>query len=188
MAAPYLGQTTNTDVALKFARLQSFTVPYGARSGVSRIAIVLTDGKSNTPTNTAQEARFLKDAGVLVLSIGIGTSIDQTELQNIASSPLDVFQVNNFNILDTIANQVTNKTCEEGKTFFFFIRLHSFVCVHDEYNRCLKFLSVCMQFVVQGHLSRPVNQLVAKVKQILLLGCENCYSYICSRQLLDEAM
>lgn len=100
---------------MRYARLQSYTSLHGARPGITRIAIVLTDGGSYDPNETAKEAKLLKDNGVLVLSIGIGTNINQTELRLIASSPADVFQVNNFDILNTIIKQVANVTCEEGK-------------------------------------------------------------------------
>lgn len=113
--APYLAQTTYTNLALRYARLQSYTALHGARPGITRTAIVLTDGGSYDPNETAREAQLLKDTGVLVLSIGIGTNINQTELRLIASSPADVFQVNNFDILDTISKQVANVTCIEAE-------------------------------------------------------------------------
>jgi collagen type VI alpha len=113
LSTRYLQENTYTDAALRFARIQSFTGAYGARPGIAHIAIVLTDGVSNYPGDTAREAQLLQGTGALVLSIGIGVNINQTELSIIASSPLDVFQVDNFDVLETISKQVTNKTCQE---------------------------------------------------------------------------
>lgn len=114
ITTPYLEGGTATDVALQLARETMFTAAKGSRPDVPKIAIVLTDGLSNKPTDTATEARLLKNSGVLLLSIGIGNSVNKQELETIASLPQDVFQVIDFSVLDTIQQQVANKTCERG--------------------------------------------------------------------------
>lgn len=106
---------TYTDRALLMAK-QMFTPTKGSRSNVPKIAIVFTDGQSNDPSGTQQQAKLLKDSGVLVLSIGIGPSVNQQELESIASKAEDVFQVTNFDVLSTIGKEVTNITCREGKS------------------------------------------------------------------------
>lgn len=113
----YLAQNTFTNKALLLARLQAFTAASGARNSATKIAIVLTDGQSSLPTETTREANLLKDAGVLVLSIGIGDVVKESELEAIASLPQDVFRVNSFDVLNTIQKAVTNKTCDKGIEF-----------------------------------------------------------------------
>lgn len=87
----------------------------GSRPGVPKIAIVFTDGQSTDRRTTAEQARLLKNMGVRVLSIGIGSGVNNQELVTIASLPEDVFQVTNFDVLSTIQKQVTNTTCEKSK-------------------------------------------------------------------------
>lgn len=114
LGTPYLLGATYTNKALQLAREQMFTAAKGSRPDVPKIVIVLTDGQSTNGLETANQARLLKNSGVLVLSIGIGNGVNKQELQTIASLPQDVFQVTNFDVLDTIQKQVTNKTCERG--------------------------------------------------------------------------
>lgn len=97
------------------ARLQAFTAAHGARGNVTKIAIVFTDGQSSLPTETSREAQLLKDTGVLVLSVGIGDYVTRSELQTIASLPTDVFEVNNFDVLQSIQKSLASTTCDKGR-------------------------------------------------------------------------
>ena len=64
--------------------------------GVPRVAIVFTDGQSNSPSSTARAAQLVHAAGIVVYSFGIGSGIDKTELNTIASSSNNVFVISNF--------------------------------------------------------------------------------------------
>ena len=64
--------------------------------GIPRVAIVLTDGQSTSPRSTARAAQLVHDAGIVVYSFGIGSGIDTTELNTIASSSRNVFFISNF--------------------------------------------------------------------------------------------
>ena len=55
----YIFGGTRTDLALKYAAENSFTVASGDRPDVTNILIVITDGKSNEPEFTRQEADVL---------------------------------------------------------------------------------------------------------------------------------
>jgi len=57
---------TSTDKALAFARTESFSTLHGARVGVPKILVVMTDGQSTSPPLTAQEARVLHYSDVKV--------------------------------------------------------------------------------------------------------------------------
>ena len=48
----YMGGGTNTADALNALRTQMFSQNMGARPGVPRIAVVITDGKSSSMANT----------------------------------------------------------------------------------------------------------------------------------------
>ena len=64
--------------------------------GIPRVAIVFTDGRSNSPTSTAQAAKLVHATGISVYSFGIGSGVDITELNAIASSSSNVFLISSF--------------------------------------------------------------------------------------------
>jgi len=104
---------TDTAAALRFARLNSFTEKNGARPDAAKIAIVITDGISYQPQQTAKEAKNLRDSGVTVFAIGMNNA-KLMELNAIASDPdaSHVFQSSNFDVLDTIKDKLTNEVCK----------------------------------------------------------------------------
>ena len=52
----YMGGGTNTADGIKYVREQVYTQTGGARNNVPRITVVITDGQSSSPTQTAAEA------------------------------------------------------------------------------------------------------------------------------------
>lgn len=106
---------TRTDLGLKYAAENSFTTPSGDRTGAINILIVITDGYSNQPELTRQEATKLHQMNIKVFAIGIGTGVDKTELGYIASGAEYVFQINNFDAFDSIRD-VLKKTACKGRT------------------------------------------------------------------------
>lgn len=61
---------TYTDKALEIMTQQSFTTSSGARAGVPRVAIVITDGVSRDRDRTQEMARNAKDQGITLFAIG----------------------------------------------------------------------------------------------------------------------
>uniref|UniRef100_A0A2C9KYL6 VWFA domain-containing protein n=1 Tax=Biomphalaria glabrata TaxID=6526 RepID=A0A2C9KYL6_BIOGL len=64
-----------------------------------------------TAAATATAATQLKQSGVKVIAIGVGSSISQAELQAIASTPADIFNVNDYKVLDDIRANLVNTAC-----------------------------------------------------------------------------
>ena len=64
--------------------------------GVPQVAIVFTDGQSNSQSLTAQAAQAVHDAGIVVYSFGIGGGVNLKELNTIASISNNVFVISNF--------------------------------------------------------------------------------------------
>ena len=60
-ATSYTGGGTDTARGLEYATDVSFTAINGMRSEAAQVAIVVTDGKSNSESATISEATRLKD-------------------------------------------------------------------------------------------------------------------------------
>ncbi|XP_035826806.1 uncharacterized protein LOC101848762 [Aplysia californica] len=117
-ATTYTKGGTNTDKALKYATDTSFTTANGMRPNAAHIAIVVTDGQSQSAAATAAEAKRLRDKGITVFSIGVGGGAKQSELNAIASDPDKdhVFVVTNFDSLNQIKGSLQQKACEVKPT------------------------------------------------------------------------
>ena len=85
--------------------------PNGDRPNAPNILVVVTDGQSNDQTATLQQATELHNLGVNVLAVGVGDSVDQTELAGIASSAQNVYTVSNFDALDTLDAALERTAC-----------------------------------------------------------------------------
>ncbi|KAK6970941.1 collagen alpha-5(VI) chain [Biomphalaria glabrata] len=107
-------QGTFTYRALRKIREEGLFSPfYGGRPGASKIVIVMTDGKSSDRAKTISEAELLKKSGVTIIAVGIGSAVDTTELEAIATDPNKVFSAENFTLLDVIKKELVNFTCEQ---------------------------------------------------------------------------
>lgn len=95
-----------------FYKLSYF--PAGHRTGVPKIAIVITDGNSANRANTLAEAQKARASGIQVIAIGVGHGINQAELEGIASKPKSqyVYNAENFDVLNTLQASLSSKTCE----------------------------------------------------------------------------
>ena len=71
--------------------------------GIPRVAIVFTDGQSNSRTLTLLAAQSVHATGIIVYSIGIGSGVNTNELNSIASSPSNVFLISSFSAGDFAA-------------------------------------------------------------------------------------
>lgn len=116
----YEGGGTNTHLALDEMTNRAFTTTHGARpvsQGHPRVGIVVTDGKSNDPPKTIAAALRAHNAALTVFAVGVGSSIDITELQVIASDPTctHLMLLSNFTEFDSLKYAIEKKTCEGSK-------------------------------------------------------------------------
>ncbi|CAM9642473.1 unnamed protein product [Lampetra fluviatilis] len=82
---PYKGGNTMTGDALTMALKSGFSEKAGARDGVSRVAILVTDGRSQD--SVMDPALELKQAGVELFALGIKEA-DEQELKSVVSPPI----------------------------------------------------------------------------------------------------
>ncbi|KAM8876981.1 integrin alpha-M-like isoform 1-T1 [Synchiropus picturatus] len=104
---------TSTAKAIKHIVNYVFTPSRGSRPNVKKILIVITDGASTDPSELPGAAASAKAKGIVPFAIGVGsaftTSTAYAELVTIASSPKNVFQVENFSALDRIRQTLQDK-------------------------------------------------------------------------------
>lgn len=107
------GTSTDTDKALKYARVSIFNIKR-ADAAKLNIIILLTDGLPNNLNKTKEESNLLRKQGVRIFSVGVGNETNTEDLGLIASSPSDehVFEVSMLSDLSLIINAVQNKTCK----------------------------------------------------------------------------
>ena len=105
----YPGRSTRTGMALGLARTGLFEK--GSRPGVPHMLLVLTDGQSQD--SVTEPAQKLRDFGVTVFSIGIGTNYNKQDLNNMASDPDSehVFTAD-FNDMQTLVQKIKGSVCK----------------------------------------------------------------------------
>ena len=108
----YMHGITYTDRALRFIRQSMFTPAAGDRGQANNYVIVITNGVSTNRNATIQAASLLRQHNVVVIAIGIGTSIDSAELNAIASDPRHVFTVSDFTALRALGEDIIASECE----------------------------------------------------------------------------
>uniref|UniRef100_A0A3Q1H095 Collagen alpha-1(XXI) chain n=1 Tax=Acanthochromis polyacanthus TaxID=80966 RepID=A0A3Q1H095_9TELE len=110
----YLGGNTQTGRAIKFAVDHVFSSSQRASLVKNRIAVVVTDGKSQDDVVDASvEAR---SQGITVFAVGVGSEITTSELVSIANKPSStyVLYAEDYTTIDRIRDSMEQKLCEES--------------------------------------------------------------------------
>uniref|UniRef100_A0A671KPT3 Collagen alpha-1(XXI) chain n=1 Tax=Sinocyclocheilus anshuiensis TaxID=1608454 RepID=A0A671KPT3_9TELE len=109
----YMGGNTNTGKAIKFANDKLFALSERGPNGIAKIAVVLTDGKSQDEVLAAAEAARKK--GIILFAIGVGSETEEAELRAIANKPSStyVFYVEDYKAIVKIREVIRQKLCEE---------------------------------------------------------------------------
>ncbi|XP_064631743.1 collagen alpha-3(VI) chain-like [Lineus longissimus] len=109
----YKSGFTNTGGAIAYMRTSMFTNANGDRPGVKNIAVVISDGNSRDSASTVLEAALARDANITMIAIGIGSKVDQQELNDIASDPdrKYAFDISTFDALGTFKDTLAETTC-----------------------------------------------------------------------------
>ncbi|XP_041667909.1 collagen alpha-1(XII) chain isoform X2 [Cheilinus undulatus] len=107
---PYKGGNTMTGDAIDFLLRNIFTEEAGSRKAFPKIAMIITDGKSQDPVE--ENARRLRNIGVEVFVLGI-KGADEEELREMASTPhtKHVYNVPNFNKIQDVQRRIITEVC-----------------------------------------------------------------------------
>uniref|UniRef100_A0AAV2K4J2 Collagen alpha-1(XXVIII) chain n=1 Tax=Knipowitschia caucasica TaxID=637954 RepID=A0AAV2K4J2_KNICA len=116
----YMGEGTYTGTAIRKATHEAF---YSARSGVRKVAIVITDGQTDKrePVKLDIAVREAHAANIEMYALGIVNSSDPTqaefirELNLIASDPDSehMYLIDDFNTLPALESKVVSQFCED---------------------------------------------------------------------------
>jgi len=113
----YLDENTNTSGGIATCHKVMFTAANGDRPAAPNIMVVITDGVSTYDNQTTiPNAVAAKNAGIIVISIGVGNLTSQAELEGIASVGKDgkpiVLNVNSYEALDLVNTRLANVACD----------------------------------------------------------------------------
>lgn len=101
---------TATSQGIKLARESVFQT--SSRKGATKVALVITDGSSDSFHHTVTEAKITKEAGVVLFALGIG-NINKAELNAIASPPecTHVIVLAGFSEIDNVVQEIEKAAC-----------------------------------------------------------------------------
>uniref|UniRef100_A0A8C7T5B9 Collagen type XII alpha 1 chain n=1 Tax=Oncorhynchus mykiss TaxID=8022 RepID=A0A8C7T5B9_ONCMY len=107
---PYKGGNTMTGDAMDYLLKNIFTEAAGARKGFPKIAMIITDGKSQDPVE--EYAKRLRNIGVEIFALGI-KGADEDELKEMASTPHNthVYNVPNFDVIKAVQKKLITHVC-----------------------------------------------------------------------------
>ena len=107
---PYQEGRTNTGGAIKEARVTYFSEDKGARPGVPKHMLVITDGEANEGPDPITEAGISIDQGIHMFAVGIDMKSEsaRAEVNGIASEPthLNVLNIDTFDQLEDIFTKI----------------------------------------------------------------------------------
>ncbi|XP_076011024.1 collagen alpha-1(XII) chain-like [Genypterus blacodes] len=107
---PYKGGNTMTGDALDYLQKNAFTEAFGSRRGFPKVAMIITDGKSQDPVEAY--ARQLRSRGVEIFVLGIKEA-DEEEMKQMASTPYrtHVYNVPNFDVIKQVQKELIKRVC-----------------------------------------------------------------------------
>ncbi|XP_061650641.1 collagen alpha-1(XII) chain isoform X2 [Phyllopteryx taeniolatus] len=107
---PYKGGNTMTGDAIEYLLQNIFTEEAGSRKVFPKIAMIITDGKSQDPVE--EHARRLRNIGVEIFVLGI-KGADDDELREMASTPYGkhVYNVPNFDMIQDVQRKIITEVC-----------------------------------------------------------------------------
>ncbi|KAG9271592.1 collagen alpha-1(XXVIII) chain-like isoform X2 [Astyanax mexicanus] len=138
---PYMGEGTYTGTAIRKATQDAF---YSARSGVRKVAIVLTDGQADKrePVKLDIAVREAHAANIEMYAIGIVNTTDPTqaeflrELNLIASDPdtEHMYLIDDFNTLPALESKLVSQFCEDENGALIYNRITNGVNGQNGHN------------------------------------------------------
>jgi len=96
---------------ITIALFKGITENYTDLDGTTKIMIVITDGQSNS--GVADQAIRTKEAGIKAIAMGIGSGVNQKELEQIAGGKSGVMNINDYKALKCFRESLTSGVCTQ---------------------------------------------------------------------------
>ncbi|XP_074658082.1 uncharacterized protein LOC141911033 [Tubulanus polymorphus] len=111
-AVRYTGGLTYTAKALKIVRKKVLETE--SRQDAKHLVVIITDGKASDKKHLPKAIKKLHKTGATVIAVGVGSEIDDSSLESMASPPKaqNKIQVSDFNQLTMIMDEVKITVCE----------------------------------------------------------------------------
>ena len=118
-AIPLMNKTTRIDLALRLAQKELFAPENGGRPNLPEILILLTDGTQTRKGNYEDPSIItdeIRKSGINTIVIGVGSSTDSKELDEMAGGSGKSLRAKSFDELieGPFITKLTHKTCDEG--------------------------------------------------------------------------
>ena len=107
---PFTGGGTSITWGLKIALSQLFQASAGMRTNSYKEVVLITDGRDWGSTDYDSIARQYRSRGIKIIIIGVG-SVDQRNLRKLVANSKDFYIANNFQQLDSFAENVGQTIC-----------------------------------------------------------------------------
>lgn len=103
---------STVDEALELAKTKMFSKENGARSGIPKILLVLTDGQKKS-VSVSDIAKTLWESGIHIVPIGVGDNVNVNELVKMAGKEGQFFIPTSFEELvnTNFIKNITSSTC-----------------------------------------------------------------------------
>ncbi|KAK7491684.1 hypothetical protein BaRGS_00017137, partial [Batillaria attramentaria] len=109
------GTTSSLPVALTYVANQILAPGRGARVDASKTVVLVTPGTPSDPLNAVGQAAMLHNMGVRIVTVAVGNSFDDVNLNAISSGPQHVEKVSDVTGLSSLVGKVTQEACGEVK-------------------------------------------------------------------------
>ena len=164
-AIPYSAGGTDTGGALNGVRITGFSESNGARpssEGIPRVAIVITDGHSNSYSATVTAANALHNAGIIAFAIGIAGA-NQNELNAIASQSSYVSFISSFNVAQLSALQISisQEACVGRLILVFALNIHIL-----QLQMTFLLIKLCLITLIRVKLSTSIIHFLLMIKAL----------------------
>lgn len=126
---------TRTDRALALAESEFYCPKCDVREHAQKVLVVVTDGKSRGKSMD-EATQAIKAMGVRMIAIGITNHVDQDQLNQIASHPDDVININDFRSLGQKLDLILSKVCPPKSLYHMEGVLHGVWGEWSEWSNC----------------------------------------------------
>jgi hypothetical protein len=80
-------------------------------SGLNKILIVMTDGKSND--QVLASSNYARSKGITIIAVGIGSGVNDTQLLQISETPANMIKITSYADLGKLVAIIENYFCKQ---------------------------------------------------------------------------